>query len=150
MTPLSDHSRALLPGRGPLLSAADPHDGAARRRLERAWTRGVLVRLCPRVYISVGDWAALRPWDRTVVSAVALSIARPETVFTGLTAARLHGLGPAVEPPALELRAPSPGHHGAGPMTRRPFAPSLVAHDRRLPVPPRRRPRWGPPAAAPA
>ena len=43
MTLLSDHSRALLPGRGPLLSAADPHDGAARRRLERAWTRGVLV-----------------------------------------------------------------------------------------------------------
>lgn len=148
MTLLSDHARTLLPGRGPLLSAADPHDGAARRRLERAWTRGVLVRLCPRVYITAGDWAALRPWDRAVVSAVALSIARPETVFTGLTAARLHGLGPAVEPPALELRAPSAGHHGAGPLTRRPFAPSLVAHDRRLPVPPRRRPRWGLPEAA--
>ena len=57
------------------------------------------MRLCPRVYISVSDWAALRPWDRAVVSAVALSIARPATVFTGLTAARLHGLGPAVEPP---------------------------------------------------
>lgn len=130
------------------VGAADPHDGAARRRRERAWTRGVLVRLCPRVDISVSDWAALRPWDRAVVSAVALSIARPATVFTGLTAARLHGLGPAVEPPVLELRASSPGHHGAGPLTRRPFVPSLVAHDRRLPGPPRRRPRWGLPEAA--
>lgn len=147
MTLLADLDRTLLPGRGPLLCTADPEDLATRRRLERAWTRGDLVRLSPRVYVSLAEWTALRPWDRSALSVAALATARPGTVFTGLTAARLHGLPVAVEPPGLELRSPSPGHRGAQPLTPRPFAPALLARGHRPPRPPRRRPRWNLPEA---
>lgn len=153
MTGFADVARTLLPGRGPLLCAARREDLATRRRLERAWARGDLVRLAPRVYLPATTWTALSPWDRATASAAALHLARPDTVFTGLTAARLHGLPVAVEPPALDVRAASPGHRGRTPLTSRPFSPALLGRGLRLPRPPGRRPRWGlpeAPGAAPA
>ena len=146
MTALADVPD-LRPGTGPLLCAARREDLAARRRLERAWTRGDLVRLAAGVYLPASTWTALSPWDRSTASAAALALARPATVFTGLTAARLRRLPVAVDPPALDLRATSPGHRGAAPLTSRPFSPALLAAGGRLPRPPRRRPRWGLPQA---
>lgn len=142
-----DVARRLLPGHRPLLCAADPQDLAVRRRLERAWARGDLVRLAPRVYLPVTEWTALTPWDRTTVGVAALALARPDMVFTGLTAAALHGLPVAVVPPSVELRASSPGHRGARPLVPRAVSPALHGQEPRLPALPRRRPRWGLPAA---
>lgn len=147
MTVLIDPTRGLAPGRGPLLTAADPADTTIRRRLERAWVAGELVRLTPAMYVARRMWLDLPAWERVILCAAALSATRPDTVFTGLTAATLHGLPVAVQPPALEIRAASRSHHGTRPLTPRPYSPALLAQHR-VPRPPVRRPRWGLPTAA--
>ena len=130
---------SLVPGRGPLLHAADRADSATRRRLERAWAAGSLVRLAPAVYCERDDWLGRPAWDRHTLAAAALTLAASTPpVFAGLTAAHLHGLPLAQTPGALTVRAARRGHTGRRATTNSPASARLLtwAREQGRAVPP--------------
>ena len=143
---------SLVPGRGPLLHAADRADSATRRRLERAWVAGSLVRLAPAVYCERDDWLGRPAWDRHTLAAAALTLAASTPpVFAGLTAAHLHGLPLAQIPGVLTVRAARRGHTGRRATTNSPASARLLTwareQGRAVPPAPIRAPRWGLPGA---
>lgn len=138
----------LDPTRGPLLRAACGAPTSVNTRLLGAWRRGELVRIATGVYLPTPRWAALAPWDRYTLAAAAFALGHPATVWTGLTAASLHGLPLAETPDELHHRAPSRGHRGRQPLARRHVAVHAAATPRlAVPAPPYRRARWNPPSA---
>lgn len=134
---------SIRTGRGPLLRVTARTGAAARRRVARAWDAGALLRLVRGVYCPVADWLAAAPWDRFTLTAAAVALTRPDAVFTGTTAAHLHGL-PLIETPrTLHLRATTPHHHGRSALVRQALAPGAV----RTPPPPTVSPTWNPVSA---
>lgn len=99
-------------GDGPFLRAVDGASSRASQVLVDAWARGELLRLVRGVYTSLPLWASLAPWERFRLAACAHALTRPDAVFTGTTAAALHGLPLVTTPPALEVRATCRGHRG--------------------------------------
>lgn len=136
---------ALRTGRGPLLRVTARTASAMRRRVARVWEAGDLLRLVRGVYCPVSDWCAAAPWDRFTLAASAVVLARPDAVFTGPTAAHLHGL-PLVETPrTLHVRATTPHHHGRSALVRQALAPGSAMA--RIPAPPTLSPVWSPMSA---
>ncbi|MDO5633897.1 MAG: hypothetical protein Q4G34_03360 [Micrococcus sp.] len=133
---------ALAPGLGPLLTPAEGHERHVSLALQRAWHRGELVRLRPGIYASLARWREAPPWDRYTLAVAAVACRRPNTVFTGLTAAHVHGLWLSAVPREIEYRA-SAHHHGRQPLTSRPL-PTHVSDSVWLP---QRRPRHHVPSA---
>lgn len=143
---------SIAPGRGPLLRAVDRADTVTRRRLERAWAAGSLVRLAPAVYCERDAWLERPAWERHTLAAAALTLAAPAPpVFAGLSAAHLHGLPVAETPAALTVRAARRGHPGRGTTTASLVSPRLLAwareQDRIVAPAPTRAPRWGLPSS---
>ena len=139
----SEIAHRLVPGRGPLLRAADPTDHRTGRLLERAWRSGRLVRLARRTYVSAQLWCSVPAWDRHSIAAAAFSLARPgPVVFTGLTGAHLCGLPVAVLPPTLQWRATTRGHRGRQPLTAQAVCAGLD-HAVEVPSVPDQQARWG-------
>ncbi|MEW1965467.1 hypothetical protein AB0302_08775 [Micrococcus sp. NPDC078436] len=133
----------LRTGRGPLLRVTARTDATTRRRVARAWDAGKLLRLVRGVYCPVADWLGAAPWDRFTLAASAVVLARPDAVFTGATAAHLHGL-PLIETPrTLHVRATTPHHHGRSTLVRQALAPGAAP----LPPPPTLSPVWNPVSA---
>lgn len=120
----------LRTGLGPILRAPAHDADAYRRALERACRTGDAVRLAPGTFVLTHEWCALAPWDRYTLAAVAVHRSRREgVVFTGLTAAHLHGMSVAWLPEDLEVRPGARGHRG-----RRPGV--AVVGNGRVPQPP--------------
>lgn len=115
---------------GPVLRPPRHGAEAAARGLERAWRAGDLVRLAPSTFCRSDLWRAMPVWDRHRLTAVGVQASRAgRVVFTGLTAAHLHGLPVATLPADLEIRPRRPGHRG-----RRPTSSCFVAGAGRGPL----------------
>ncbi len=115
-----------------------------------SWRRGELLRLLPGMYVPLHLWASLAPWERFRLSACGYALARPSAVFTGGTAAILHGLPLVSTPRTLEVRATSRGHRGTRTLVASHLSPAGAKSLRMLtpqtrgglPLPPRVSLRW--------
>lgn len=94
------------------------------------------------MYLPVSVWAAVPPWDRYALSVAAVALTRPTAVFTGTTAAHLHGLPLPDTPDAVFIRAATRGHPGRSPLARRPTSPGVGEG---VPVPPSLAHTWNRP-----
>lgn len=141
--------RRLHPAAGPFLQVRPEESTRTGQRLVDAWRAGALLRLTPGVYVSLEWWAALPRWDRFTVAAAALARARPQTVFTGTTAAHLHGLPLVTVPDLLDVRAAHRGHRPPGPLAATPLSAAGAARvsgqDADGLLPPGQRRRWNVP-----
>ena len=121
-----------------LMAAVPRARRQASRLLLGLWQRGELVRLGTGVYFPAPRWRELPAWDRHRLAAVALSWKRPQAVFTGPSAAHLHGLPLVDTPSTLHVRAAYRGHTGRRPLSAAHAGPGAE----RLPAPPDVTPRW--------
>lgn len=75
-----------------LLTATGISNSSSRYALRRAAGRGRLLRIRRGVYISAVDWQQARAWERYRISAAAIAIQTPDTIFCRQTALTLRGL----------------------------------------------------------
>ncbi|MDR6865556.1 hypothetical protein J2Y69_000138 [Microbacterium resistens] len=73
----------------PLLRA-DAAGSAAS--LSRSWHRGELTRVMPGVYAELGRWRSATPWEQYLAKVLAVAEARPNAVFSHVSAAALRGV----------------------------------------------------------
>lgn len=133
----------LLAGIGPLLRASPYSPARAGEALRTAWRHGQVARLARGTFVTLDLWTSLPPWDRHVLAAAAYAHSHPGAVFTGPTAALLHGLPLADTPAEVWLRAGNPGHRARRQMTASPFSPAgLQRSDGAPPAPPSVRWTW--------
>ena len=60
-------------------------------RIESAFRAGRTARLVPGWHVPTDQWIALTPWERTELTAAAVSLYRPSATFSGITALQLQG-----------------------------------------------------------
>lgn len=133
----------LLAGIGPLLRVPPHSPACAGDALRTAWRHGHVVRLSRGTYVALDQWTSLPPWDRHVLAAAAYAHSHPGAVFTGPTAALLHGLPLADTPAEVWLRARRPGHRARRHMTTSPLSPAgLQRPGAAPPAPPTVRWTW--------
>ena len=75
-----------------LLTATGIGNSSSRYALRRAAGRGRLLRIRQGVYISAVDWQQARAWERYRISAAAIAIQTPDTIFCRQTALTLREL----------------------------------------------------------
>lgn len=110
-------------------------------RIESAFRAGHTVRLVPGWHVPTDQWIDLTPWERTELTAAAVSLYRPSATFSGITALQLQGFPGRVRAPLLHLDQPGPGHLGRRTDTfavkaaaaQVPRAPLRFVHHRREP-----------------
>lgn len=138
-----DDDGHLLRGIGPLLRVSPGAPSSARDSIRAAWRHGHLLRLTRGYYLDLRSWNEMAPWDRHTVAAAAYSHSHPGVVFTGATAAHLHGLPLTSIPGELRLRASARGHRGRRPMASAPFSETVLGSPEPLPPrPPQVRWQW--------
>lgn len=103
-------------------------------RLARSARRGDLTRLAPGMFTDSTGWQALRPWERHLLAAAAVSARSPETVFCRETALMLHGLPVVRSPRHVHVRTRHRERAGrdTGP-TLAPGVPRVFRHEPALP-----------------